>query len=180
MRLLKTIIFGILFLFISGSCSAREFAHILNDSCIDSLYYKAINHFKNNNNFEIEKDPRGILIRFKLSNTCEEVNYVGDTTYQNILFAEDFLAKIKNPVIIEVHTKEASCTERGNLKNWEISTLIANRIESIILAPKGKLPRDRISSVGYGEFLPPKNTPNNGSNYTNRVDIIILCNVSGE
>ncbi len=180
MRLLKTILFGILFLFISGSCSAREFAHILNDNCIDSLYYKALNYFENNNNFEIEKDPRGILIRFKLSNSCKEVNYIENTTYQNILSAEDFLAKIKNPVIIEVHTKEASCTGKGNLKNWEISTLIANNIESIVLTPRGKLARDRVSSIGYGEFLPPKNTPNNGSKYKNRVDIIILCNVSGE
>ena len=180
MRLLKTIVFGILFLFISGSCSAREFAHILNDSCIDSLYYEAVDYFKNKSDFEIKRDPRGILIRFKLSNNCEEVDYIENATYQNILSAEDFLAKIKNPVIIEVHTKEASCTEKENLKNWEISTLIANSIESIVLTPKGKLSRDRVSSVGYGEFLPPKNTPNNGSKYKNRVEIIILCDVSGE
>ena len=180
MRLFKIIVSGIVLIHLSDSCFAGEFVHIMNDECIDVLYKKAVNYFKENKDFEIKRDPRGIILRFGISNTCEEIRYINTPTYRKILLAEDFLAKIKNPAIIEVHTRKASCKERGTLKNWEISTVIANNIESIVLTPNGKLSRSRINSVGYGEFLPAKNTPNNGSNYTNRVDIIILCNVSGE
>ncbi len=181
MKLTKIITALVLILFLSpGHCSAQEFAHILNDSCIDELYLDAKETFKKNPSFEVQRDPRGILLRFPLNNICEDFYKISSDTYKNILSTEDFLAKIKNPAIIEVHITKSSCKGIGDLKNWEISTVIANKLESIILTPKGKLPRKRISSVGYGEFLPLKNTPNNGSKYTNRVDIIILCNVSGE
>jgi hypothetical protein len=39
---------------------------------------------------------------------------------------------------------------------------------------------DRIKSVGYGDYLPKKNTPYNGVNKGVSIDIIILCNISGE
>ena len=181
MKIIKIIIILILILILySKDCYAQEFLYILNDDCIDFLYSDAVKYFKKFSNFEVLKDPRGILLRFRIENPCTEFNRISTTTYKNILAAEYFLAKIKNPAIIEVHTGKASCREQTNLKNWELSTVIANNIESIVLTPAGMLSRKRISSVGYGEFLPPKNTPNNGSKYLNRVDIIILCNVSGE
>ena len=105
---------------------------------------------------------------------------LGVDTYKKTKKIEYFLAKIKNPVIIEVHTEKKPLKDSYNLKNWEISSVIAGKIESIILKPRGNIELDRIDSVGYGEFLPVKNTSNNGGNYFNRVDIIILCNISGE
>ena len=90
------------------------------------------------------------------------------------------MAKIENPAIIEVHTSDFPSGEVVNLKKWEFSTIFANNIEAIITLPKGSINQNRINSIGYGEFLPQKNTSNNGGKNTNRVDIIILCNVSGE
>ena len=58
--------------------------------------------------------------------------------------------------------------------------LVANNIESVMLEQSDRDFRNRINSIGYGEFLPSKNTSNNGGKYANRVDIIILCNISGE
>ena len=66
-----------------------------------------------------------------------------------------------------------------NLKNWEISAVIAGNIEKALFDENNTL-KSRIHSVGYGEFLPENNTPNNGGKLLNRVDIIILCNISGE
>ena len=68
----------------------------------------------------------------------------------------------------------------NGLKNWEISTVIANNAESIMLKSSANLDYARIKSVGFGEFIPEKNTPYNGGKYSNRIDIIILCNISGE
>ena len=126
------------------------------------------------------RDTRGILLRFELANPIEEYSHISYKTYVNTIKIKDFLAKIENPVIIEVHTEVVPKNFGINLKNWELSTVIANNIESVILSTFDINNRDRIKSVGYGEFLPTKNTPNNGGNYSNRVDIIILCNISGE
>ena len=93
---------------------------------------------------------------------------------------EKFLAKIENPAIIEVHTGNFSEKTHSRLKKWELSTMLANDIEAVITKPFGSIPQKRINSVGYGEFLPAKNTPNNGGKYLNRIDIIVLCNISGE
>ena len=93
---------------------------------------------------------------------------------------KEFLSKIENPVIIEVHTENVSQSNTRFLKNWELSTVIANNIESVMLEQSDRDFRNRINSIGYGEFLPSKNTSNNGGKYANRVDIIILCNISGE
>ena len=93
---------------------------------------------------------------------------------------KNFLAKIKNPVIIEVHTQAESLSVLKSLKNWEYSIILANKIEEKLLNAVSHIERSRIRSIGYGEFLPAKNTPNNGGKYLNRVDIIILCNITGE
>ena len=95
----------------------------------------------------------------------------------NLLRIEYFLAKIKNPVIIEVHTAKNS--SKG-IKSWELSTLIANELEKLLTERNPLLNKERVRSVGFGEFLPIKNTSNNGGNYSNRIDIMILCDISGE
>ena len=93
---------------------------------------------------------------------------------------EYFLAKIENPAIIEVHIRDFPQEEILKLKKWEISTIMANNIEALVTKPIGTIDQNRINSIGYGEFLPAKNTPNNGGKSSNRVDIIILCNITGE
>ena len=52
-------------------------------------------------------------------------------------------------------------------------------IEEILLK-KGRISHNQLKSVGYGEFLPSKNTPYNGGKNEGRVDIILLCNINGE
>ena len=123
---------------------------------------------------------RGILLRYALTNPLAEISELDYKTYQNSLKIKEFLAKIENPAIIEVHTENVGQKNQTGYKNWEVSTVIANNIESVILSDRINSMRHRISSIGYGEFLPSKNTSNNGGKYLNRVDIIILCSISGE
>ena len=155
---------------------ATEYLYILNDKCINELYQKAKKHFENSEIIAI-KDSRGIILRLYFDDPISEYKNSSINTYKKI---EYFLAKIENPAIIEVHTSYFPIKKSKSLKNWEISTIIANKIESIITVPLGTINQNRINSVGYGEFLPAKNTPNNGGKNFNRVDIIILCNITGE
>ncbi len=160
-------------------CFAEEYLYILNDGCILDLYENAEKFFKNTPVYVV-KDPHGLLLRFEIKNPEVECDGLSADTYLKIRYIEQFLAKMNNPAIIEVHVNEIPKEGCKNLKKWEISTLIANKIESLVLKPVGMIARDKIHSVGFGEFLPPKNTSNNGGNIANRVDIMILCDVNGE
>lgn len=150
--------------------------YILNDKCIADLYSLAQEYFSGTSVIPI-RDSRGIILRYQFESAKNEYENPNINVYKKI---EGFLAKIENPAIIEVHTVKNQTLQYSMLKNWEISTLVANNIESLITEPQGLIEQNRMHSVGYGEFLPDKNTSNNGVKYLNRVDIIILCNISGE
>ena len=165
-------IFLIIF-FLFSKVLALEYQYILNDDCVENLYSLANLYFRNSDIYII-KDSRGIILRYYFENSFEIYDKRFYEVYKSI---ENFLAKIENSAIIEVHTRDL---QSENLKNWEISTVLANQIESAMVFPMGLLNKKQIKSVGYGEFLPEKNTPNNGGKKKNRVDIIILCNIIGE
>jgi len=160
-----------------NACFSEDTRFILHDRCINLLYKPAILYFKNSNIYVL-RDSRGIIIRFEIKNPEKEYYNISYETSENIKKVVSFLAKIKNAVIIEVHTAKTNAGW-NNLKNWEIASVIAGNIESEVRNTR-KLSNMRIHSVGYGEFLPENNTPNNGGKHPNRVDIIILCNISGE
>ena len=162
-------------IFTSGFAYAEEVKFILHDKCINELYVPASAYFMYDEIYVI-RDSRGIILRFKLEEPEAELKALSERMLKNINRVESFLAKIKNLVIIEVHVGELSS---GELKKWEISAVIAGKLEQAVCDSDTAL-KERIYSVGYGEFLPAKNTPNNGGNFLNRVDIIILCNISGE
>lgn len=169
----------VLLILFQSEIYSKEFIYILKDKCLNTIYTEAFNYFSNSE-IKIYKDIRGVILSFKLNDLQAEYYSLTTETLKNIKQIENFLAKIENPAIIEVHTEKKQGKVSGNLKNWEFSTILANEIESSLISQNSKISRKRIKSVGYGEFLPIKNTPNNGGNYTNRIDIIILCNISGE
>ena len=175
------IILLISFLLFSSTSFAltQGYLYILNDKCILELYDEAINHFKSTE-ISVIKDTRGIIIRTNLDEPANNINKLSLELYKKALIIEDFLAKIQKSAIIEVHVTEQGRKDALLLNNWELSTIIANNLESVILKSRKRIAISKISSVGYGEFLPAKNTSNNGGKYLNRIDIIILCNVIGE
>ena len=166
------LLFGIL------TCCAEEL-YILDDNCIKELFYDAKRTIQNDD-IEIDRDSRGIILRIYLNNPAQEYKELSSETKQKLSDIKQFLAKIKNSAIIEVHTEKVEPFGEKELKNWEISSVIAGRVEAELLKDCNNIDISRIKTVGYGEFLPAKNTPYNGGNISNRIDIIILCNVTGE
>lgn len=158
-------------------CYGNNYTYILNENTIEETYQKARKEI-NSTEILILKEARGILLRFKLDNPLEEYYELSNKTILNLKKIEIFLAKNKNPAIIEVHTGKKSI--HSYLKNWELATVISNKIEYCLKTNNILKYKNNISSVGYGEFLPANNTPNNGGEYINRVDIIVLCSISGE
>lgn len=178
---MRSYIFIVLFINLFAStlnCIAAEDTSILHDTCINELYQPAAEIFKNSDIYVI-RDSRGLILRFALDNPLLEYGKLSIKTLNRLEEINSFLAKIKNPAIIEVHSSVTKTKTSVQTANWEITTVIANEIESSLCELSDDL-KNRIHSVGYGEFLPAKNTPNNGGKLQNRVDIIILCNISGE
>lgn len=168
-----------IFIFLSECVFASDYRYILHDPCINTLYNDAYIYFKDSD-IEVLRIPQGILLRFKLNKYDTDNLCLSSDTQKIIRNLEKFLAKIENPAIIEVHAGDISGIGHGRLKSWEISSVIANQIETELINTERRIETHRLHSVGYGEFLPPKNTPYNGGNYLNRVDIIILCNIIGD
>lgn len=84
------------------------------------------------------------------------------------------LAKFKNPVLIEGHTDSMPIRSEKYPSNWELSTARATNIIKY-LTQTHKLPPDRLSAVGYGEYMPiAENTSPQGRAKNRRVDIIVL------
>lgn len=165
-----------IFLLIPCKTFAAEYLYILDDKCINDLFFEAEKFFKDTEIRPI-RDSRGLILRFEVMNILDEYLDLSIESYKKI---EYFLAKIENPAIIEVHIGNFPDGELGKLKKWEVSTIMANNIEAVITKPFGTIEQNRINSIGYGEFLPAKNPPNNGGKDSNRVDIIILCSITGE
>lgn len=174
----KHLIILILLIFSTNCVFSEDTRFILHDKCINILYRPAILYFENSN-ISVYRDSRGIILRFELNNVRDEYEKLSADTLNKLRKIQDFLAKIKNPAIIEVHVSDILSEDLGNLKKWEISSVIAGNIGGVLNEDKS-LSNKKILTVGYGEFLPVNNTSNNGGKILNRVDIIILCNINGE
>jgi len=163
--------------FISSKAFATESDYIFNEKSMNYLYSISESYFKKSR-INLIKDSMGIILRYIFEDPIDEYFNKNYDVYKKI---EHFLAKIENSAIIEVHLEDLTTVKNlKNMKAWELSTIMANDIEAIMTIPQGLLKQNRISSVGYGEFLPRKNTSNNGGKKSNRLDIIIQCNINGE
>ena len=176
----QIIILSIIFFCINTSVNGAErYQYILNDPCISEFYLEATKAIKDPE-IHIFKEAFGLIIRFKIENPLEEFYNLSSETINFLEEIEYFLAKIKKSAIIEVHTEVFALESRRGIKNWELSTIIANNIERYLIQKSSTITKENIKSIGYGEFLPVKNTSNNGGKYSSRVDIIIPCSISGE
>ena len=174
----RFLILLILLIFYTNYAFSEEVKFILHDKCINILYRPALVYF-NDTNVSVFRDSRGIILRFEIKNIKDEYENLSIDTFYNLIKINKFLAKIKNPAIIEVHVSDTLSYNFNNLKKWEISAVIAGHIEKFLNFGKSLSDR-KVLAVGYGEFLPVNNTSNNGGKNFNRVDIIILCNINGE
>lgn len=155
-----------------------EPVYILNEYCTNNIYSSAVAALSQCDGLEIKKDIRGIIIRMPFENPQENYYKLKPELYNKLICVEYFLSKIKNPVIIEVHTEKVP--EELKMKNWEFASVIAGNIGEDFVKSTPNLPADRVYTVGYGEYMPDINTSNNGGKSDNRIDIIILCSISGE
>ncbi|MCQ2739004.1 MAG: hypothetical protein MJ237_02115 [bacterium] len=158
---------------------SAEYTYILKEKTLEDVYVP-VKKYLLSDDFLVEKSSQGVVISFFIQNPAEEYLQLSSSTITKIEKLKYFLAQFKNSVIIEVHTNKPKDVKFCRLKNWEMSTVIANHLCDLFKSGYNKEDKNRVYSVGYGEFLPKKNTSNNGGKDLNRVDIIILNNINGE
>ena len=130
---------------------------------------------------QLLKDSRGYILRINNNLLFDEgssdLNKNSEQTLSKIV---EILAKIKNFVIIEGHTDSTPIKTEKYPSNWELSTGRATNLIKYLIE-KGNISPERLSAVGYGEYVPiADNTSNNGRKLNRRVDIIILENWIGD
>ncbi len=84
------------------------------------------------------------------------------------------LANLPNYIRVEGHTDDLPINTARFPSNWELSVLRSANVVHV-LAEEAKIPADRLSIIGYGEYrplVPNDNTLNRSMN--RRVDIVIL------
>lgn len=90
---------------------------------------------------------------------------------------DDIAAELKtlnNHIIIEGHTDSTPINTTQFPSNWELSTARATNIINYLVSKQGLSPQ-KLSAVGYGEYMPiAPNTSYEGKSQNRRVDIIIL------
>ena len=127
----KYLSFLLFFMVVIPVC-ADDMKLILHDKCINALYMPASAYFMYDGIYVI-RDSRGIILRFNLKSPSDEYLSITTGTLEKLQKIKSFLAKIKNPVIIEVHIQEKFYNNAVNLKNWEISAVIAGNIEKTMI-----------------------------------------------
>ena len=121
------------------------------------------------------KDDRGLVIRLNNSILFDEGSAViKPESYMILDKILDSLSKIDNKIIIEGHTDSVPINNEKYPSNWELSTARATGIIAYI-TKTNKIKPNRLSAMGYGEYMPvADNTSTGGRLLNRRVDIIIL------
>jgi len=163
---------------ISAVLAVNTPVYVLNETTVSDVYNEVKQGVAHCDDLEVRKEIRGVIISIHLEHPEENYYRLTPEIVEKLSCIEYFLAKIKNPVIIEVHTDRVP--EGIRMKNWEYSSVIAAKVGDMFIHREPKIPAERIYPVGYGEFMPDINTSNNGGNNNNRIDIIIQSSISGE
>ena len=128
-----------------------------------------------NSSIKLVKDNRGLIVRMNDSILFDEGSAIikknASKTLNEVI---EVLSQVDNKVLVEGHTDSTPIHTKEYPSNWELSTARATNIIGYILRT-GKIPPQRLSAAGYGEYMPiADNTSIGGRLLNRRVDIIIL------
>lgn len=128
---------------------------------------------------EVVRGPEGPVVRIKDSvlfdSGSEEVKAGAVAILGRI--AEEIAAKAVRGIRVEGHTDNdpvQKTKDRYPLGNLQLSTARAVRVASVLIR-EGKIPPDRVSVAGFGEWRPiAENTTAEGKRRNRRVEIALL------
>lgn len=139
---------------------------------IENLFRKLM--YDNQNNTAYTRVPRGLIVSIAESELFEKGKYkIKNSGYKIIDAIITVLNHFPNPCVVESHTDEKLSSVDGYQEDWEISVMRANEITDYIVK-HGKISRDRIFPLGFGEMMPFKENVSREGFMDNRVDFVII------
>ncbi|MGN0018732.1 MAG: flagellar motor protein MotB [Candidatus Gastranaerophilaceae bacterium] len=128
-----------------------------------------------NNDIKFLKDSRGLVIRLDNSVLFDEGSaIIKKESYVTLDEIINTLSKMDNNIIVEGHTDSTPISNDKYPSNWELSTARATNIIAYMLK-SNKIKPNRLSAMGYGEYMPIADNTSIGGRLANRrVDIIVL------
>ena len=142
---------------------------------VDELIQELNTKLAENSSVKLVKDERGLIVRMNDSILFDEGSAIikknASNTFNEII---NVLTTVDNKILVEGHTDSTPINTNTYPSNWELSTARATNIIGYIIRT-GKIPPQRLSAAGYGEYMPiADNTSSGGRLLNRRVDIIIL------
>lgn len=141
----------------------------------DQILKKLKDNIDINNSTTLLKESRGVVIRLNDTMLFDQGSaIIKPEALSTLESISGKLREFNNPILIEGHTDSTPIKNEKYPSNWELSTARATNIISYLIE-KQKFPPNRLSAVGYGEYMPvaDNSTPENKAK-NRRVDIIIL------
>jgi len=127
-----------------------------------------------NKSISMKEDERGLTISLSEAGFFAAGSAVMQPRGSVVL--DQLVAKLMtlpNPVRIEGHTDNTPIHTAQFPSNWELSTARATHVLQFLI--EAKIPPERMSAVGYGEYRPVASNNDAESRATNRrVDVVIL------
>jgi chemotaxis protein MotB len=140
---------------------------------IESLIKNQLSDVKD---LSLTREPRGLIIRLKDAVLFDAGS---DIIKNNARITLDRLAgvlkDIPNSIKIEGHTDNKPIKTSRFPSNWELSTARSTNIVRYLIN-NHKFNPNKLSAVGYGEYMPLKNNPDQAAN--RRVDFVVLSSAS--
>lgn len=142
---------------------------------VDELIQELNTKLAENSSVKLVKDERGLIVRMNDSILFDEGSAIIKKNASNTLNEIiNVLTTVDNKILVEGHTDSTPINTNTYPSNWELSTARATNIIGYIIRT-GKIPPQRLSAAGYGEYMPiADNTSSGGRLLNRRVDIIIL------
>lgn len=142
---------------------------------VDELIQELNTKLAENSSVKLVKDERGLIVRMNDSILFDEGSAIIKKNASNTLNEIiNVLTTVDNKILVEGHTDSTPINTNTYPSNWELSTARATNIIGYITRT-GKIPPQRLSAAGYGEYMPiADNTSSGGRLLNRRVDIIIL------
>lgn len=142
---------------------------------VDELIQELNTKLAENSSVKLVKDERGLIVRMNDSILFDEGSAIIKKNASNTLNEIiNVLSTVDNKILVEGHTDSTPINTKTYPSNWELSTARATNIIGYIIRT-GKIPPQRLSAAGYGEYMPiADNTSSGGRLLNRRVDIIIL------
>lgn len=120
-------------------------------------------------------DDRGLAIRLKDSVLFDSGKAdIKEDLFNKLVKIGNIINKIDTYIRVEGHTDNMPINNQYFKSNWQLSSVRAANVAELLVT-EAKLPPDKVSAVGYGEFRPiSDNSTAEGRSKNRRVEIVLI------